>query len=462
MASTINSDNGVVSGSMGLKYSADATGNLVLQTAGNTVVTLDTGLNANFTGTVSAVGNVTGGNVRTAGLITATGNVQSGNILTTGLISSTGNVQSGNILTSGAVSAAGTVNALNTFGFENRIINGGMTIDQRNAGASVTPTSGQYLVDRFSALLTQASKYTAQQNAASVTPPVGFINYLGITSSSAYSVLAGDFFAIVHKIEGLNVADLAWGTASAKTVTLSFQVRSSLTGTFGGNLKNSAGNRSYPFTYSIPTANTWTAISVTIAGDTSGTWLTTNGIGIEVDFGLGVGSTYSGTAGSWSANNYVSATGATSVVGTNAATWYVTGVQLEVGSQATSFDFRDYGRELMLCQRYFQKSISQSVAVGTAVGDIRAFPNIDIPVSIAGQALSLYCWFKTTMRTIPTIAYYDGTGTVSKITGIASSTAQTTGVSLNDVQATDNGVQFRAYDIPYYGFGLYYTATAEL
>jgi hypothetical protein len=249
--------------------------------------------------------------------------------------------------------STGSVNSINTFGFKNRIINGGMTIDQRNAGASVTPTTGQYLVDRWSALLTQASKYTAQQNAGSVTLPAGYINYLGITSSSAYSVAAGDFFAIVQKIEGLNIADLAWGTANAKTVTLSFQVYSSLTGTFGGNLKNSAGNRSYPFTYSIPVANTWTSISVTIAGDTSGTWLTTNGIGIEVNIGLGVGTTYSGTAGAWSANNYVSATGAVSVVGTSGATFYITGVQLEVGSQATSFDFRSYGTELALCQRYF-------------------------------------------------------------------------------------------------------------
>jgi hypothetical protein len=314
-----------------------------------------------------------------------------------------------------SIVSTGTVNALNTFGFENRIINGGMTIDQRNVGASVTPTTGQYLVDRFSALLTQASKYTAQQNAASVTPPVGFINYLGITSSSAYSVLAGDFFAIVHKIEGLNIADLAWGTANAKTVTLSFQVYSSLTGTFGGNLKNSAGNRSYPFTYSIPTANTWTTISVTIAGDTSGTWLTTNGIGIEVDFGLGVGTTYSGTAGAWSANNYVSATGATSVVGTSGATFYITGVQFEVGSQATSFDFRDYGRELILCQRYFEKTYDISTALGTATTSGQTISS----GTVGGLSTSFIeggAVFKVTKRTTPTITAWDPSGNSGKCT----------------------------------------------
>jgi len=249
-----------------------------------------------------------------------------------------------------------TANAVTpSVNMKNRIINGNMVIDQRNAGASVTPTvSGTYTLDRWAAALTAASKFSVQQNAGSVTPPTGYINYLGVTSLSAYSIIASDVFALYQGIEGLNIADLAWGTANAKTVTLSFQVYSSLTGTFGGSLRNSAVNRSYPFTYSIPTANTWTSISVTIAGDTSGTWLTTNGVGIYVTLSLGMGSTYSGTAGAWAAGNFSSATGATSVVGTNGATFYITGVQLEVGSTATSFDYRPYGTELALCQRYFQ------------------------------------------------------------------------------------------------------------
>jgi hypothetical protein len=237
-------------------------------------------------------------------------------------------------------------------GFKNRIINGAMVIDQRNAGASITPTNLQYLVDRFYAGLTQASKYNVQQNAGSVTPPVGFINYLGITSSSAYSVLAADIFNITQVIEGFNIADFGWGTANAKTVTLSFQVYSSLTGTFGGAFTN--GSYSYPFTYSIPVASTWTTISVTVVGPTAGTWNKNNTAGVYISFGLGVGSTYSGTAGAWASGNYQSATGAVSVVGTSGATFYITGVQLEVGSTATSFDVRDYGRELILCQRYYQ------------------------------------------------------------------------------------------------------------
>jgi hypothetical protein len=244
------------------------------------------------------------------------------------------------------------------YNFKNRIINGAMTFDQRNAGTATANTINGYVTDRWQVIQTTTGKLIAQQNAGSVTPPVGFVNYLGTTSQSAFSVGSSDVFAINQYIEGYNIADLGWGTANAKTVTLSFQVYSSLTGTFGGALGNSGKSRSYPFTYSIPVANTWTSISVTIAGDTSGTWLTTTGAGIAVDFGLGVGSTFSGTAGSWSGNNYWSATGATSVVGTNGATFYITGVQLEVGSSATGFDYRPYGTELALCQRYYVNGLN--------------------------------------------------------------------------------------------------------
>jgi hypothetical protein len=241
----------------------------------------------------------------------------------------------------------------------NRIINGAMVIDQRNAGASVsTSTTGSqtYSLDRWGYVVSQASKFTIQQNAGSVTPPIGFTNYLGCTSTAATSVGSSDYFNINQVVEGFNVADLGWGTANAKTVTISFWVYSSLTGTFGGSLRNSAFNRSYPYTYTISSANTWEQKTVTIAGDTTGTWLTNNGHGIQIIFSLGMGSTYSGTAGVWASANYASATGATSVVGTNGATFYITGVQLEAGSVATPFEQRLYGTELALCQRYYYKN----------------------------------------------------------------------------------------------------------
>jgi hypothetical protein len=286
--------------------------------------------------------------------------------------------------------------AASPYVLKNRIINGDMRIDQRNAGASVTPTNGAYTLDRFYFLLSQASKLTCQQNAASVTPPAGFTNYLGVTSSSAYTVGASEFFVVAQAIEGFNIADLGWGTANAQTVTLSFWVRSSLTGTFGGAVENSSENRNYPFSYSIPVANTWTKISITIAGDTSGTWLTTNGVGMYVIFGLGVGASKSGTAGAWGTTAYYSATGATSVVGTNGATFYITGVQLEQNTSATPFERRLYNQELANCQRY-----------GIQLGTGEQTQQVLLP-SGQGQsttAINFAYSYAVPMRTQPTLSY---------------------------------------------------------
>ena len=304
-------------------------------------------------------------------------------------------------------SATQSINAQNTFGFKNRIINGGMVIDQRNAGASGTVTN-VFTVDRWKFYGSQSSKLTWGQNLNSITPPSGYTNYLGIQSSSAYTVTASDYFEFYQAIEGFNLTDLAWGTANAKSVTLSFLVYSSLTGTFGGSIQNNGQSRSYPFTYTISTANTWTSISVTITGETSGTWLTTNGAGLLLWLGFGVGSTFSGTAGSWSSGNYISATGATSVVGTSGATFYVTGVQLEVGTQATSFDFRDYGRELILCQRYYQKTYDYGIVAGTAGSSTPSANNgaLNYVVPATSTYNTLLYTFKTYMRAVPTTTVY--------------------------------------------------------
>ena len=244
------------------------------------------------------------------------------------------------------------------FGFKNRIINGAMMIDQRNAGASVTITTGtDYVVDRFFGQGSITSKFTAQQSS---TVPTGFKNSLLFTSSAATTPGASDYYYFAQPIEGLNVYDLAWGTASASTVTLSFWVRSSLTGTFSGAVLNSATNRSYAFTYTINAANTFEQKTVTIAGDTSGTWLTTNGTGILLRFALGAGSSFLQTANAWSTGNVVGATGTTQLISASGATFYITGVQLEKGSTATSFDYRPYGTELALCQRYLPGYIYSS------------------------------------------------------------------------------------------------------
>ena len=324
------------------------------------------------------------------------------------------------------------------FGFKNRIINGAMVIDQRNAGASVNiTTSVVYSVDRWGTYGSQTGKATIQQNAGSVTPPAGFINYVGVTSSSAYSVTSGDIFQIYQNIEGLNVADLGWGAASASTVTLSFWVRSSLTGTFAGSLYNSGGTRSYPFTYTISTANTWEQKSVTIAGDTTGTWLKTNGNGIGVNFTLGAGSTWNGTANSWNAGNYVSVTGAVSVVGTNGATFYITGVQLEKGSTATSFDYLDYGRSLIQCQRYYTR-----FNCGTAFGRILPFalgngttnlrPPVQLPVRMRAAASSVDYG--------GALVWYNGAAT-GVISAVSIDTANDTNVGLNCTTTGATGSQ---------------------
>ena len=314
--------------------------------------------------------------------------------------------------TSGGILGAGNASIM-----KNRIINGGMVIDQRNAGASVTPAataSNVYTLDRWAYFQSVASKFSIQQNAGSVTPPVGFSNYLGLTSQSAYSVGSSDYFGIQQTIEGFNTSDLNWGTANAKTVTLSFQVYSSLTGTFGGSIQNAAQNRSYPFTYTVSSANTWTTISVTVAGDASGTWVGSSNSGsIRINFGLGMGSTFNGTAGAWAGANYISATGATSVVGTNGATFYITGVQLEVGSSATGFEYVNYQTSLANCQRYYSKSYSQTVVAGTVLTG--GTGGVTIGGNVNNIYMGAYAKHPITLRASPTIIIYDNGGNSGKI-----------------------------------------------
>jgi hypothetical protein len=269
-------------------------------------------------------------------------------------------------------------------GMKNRIINGNMVISQRNNSTSVTPAASAYTLDRWEAGMSAASKFSVQR---STTAPAGFTNSLLATSTSAYTATTSQTFNLTQFIEGFNVADMGFGTASAQTFTLSFQVRSSLTGTFGGAFQNSDRTRSYPFTFTISAANTFETKTVTVAGDTSGTWLTDSGRGLNVIFSLGAGATLSGTSGAWATATYYSATGATSVVGTSGATFYITGVQLERGSNATSFEFIDYGRQLAQCQRYYQLA--------------EGFNGI-----AAGSGTVMYCTmqFKTEMRANPSVS----------------------------------------------------------
>ena len=281
---------------------------------------------------------------------------------------------------------------LNYNGFKNRLINGAMVIDQRNAGASITPTTDQtYGIDRISLRLNVASKYSAQQ---STDAPAGFYNSLKITSLSSYAVTATNFFGVAQYVEANNVLDLNWGTSDAQTVTLSFWVKSSLTGTFGGTVFGfSAGIPSYPFSFSISVANNWTKISTTITGPKSGTFYTGAAAGyLVVEWSLGTGSSLLGTANTWNYSTlYRSVTGETSVVGTNGATFYITGVQLETGSTATSFDYRPYSTELSLCQRYYWKNTGYLFSIHGS-GTVFSSTLCDI-----------YAKFPVSMRTAPTV-----------------------------------------------------------
>lgn len=340
------------------------------------------------------------------------------------------------------------------FGFKNRILNGQMVIDQRNAGASVTSSfiANVFCVDRWFGFSTSPAVFTMQQ---SIDAPSGFINSVVITVTTQDTSLAsGDFNSFRYIIEGLNVADFGWGTASAQPITLSFWVKSSLTGTFTVGFRNSAINRSYIATYTISAANTWEQKTITIAGDTSGTWLTTNGIGIRLDWSLGSGSDFQGTAGSWTATNDLTTAGAVSVVGTSGATFYITGVQLEKGSTATSFDYRPYGTELQLAQRYFQTSYS-----GSAVGTATSTNSLYLAAPGTGNYQGIQIGLPVSMRTAPTVVSYSTTGVSGKFRAAgADVTTTTTNTAINYIfiYASNSAITI-SQDI-----NTHYTASSEL
>lgn len=373
--------------------------------------------------------------------------------LTSPTITGTGAVAAASLTTTGNVTVGGDLIPSSSF-LRNRIINGDMRIDQRNAGASVTVTASTYSVDRWYCASSVASKYSFQQT--NVSNPVGFSKCLGITSLSAYSSGSTDNFNLNQPIEGFNVADLGWGAAGAQTVTLSFWVRSSLTGTFSGSLSNGSINRSYPFTFNIASANVWQYVTITIPGDTTGTWATDNTTGINLTFNLGCGSTLLGTAGAWSGANYKGVTGSVSLVGTNAATFYITGVQLEVGSNATPFERRLYGQELMLCQRYYEKSWDQTNAVGTLT-------NTGITYWYNGQtgaSALVTVPYKVVKRTAATITLYSGSTGASGVVRNNTSAVDVTGYTTFSADSGFAGGTNAVGALAFYGFQ--WTASAEL
>jgi hypothetical protein len=299
-----------------------------------------------------------------------------------------------------------------------------MAISQRNGTSTITPANGDYGVDRWTFGIAQSSKLTSAQTT---TAPAGFDFSTLITSSSSYTPLTNDLFRFTQLIEGFNFADLGFGTANAKTFSLSFWVRSSLTGTFGGSLQNNNNDRSYPFTYTINAANTFEYKTVTVAGDTTGTWVgATNGIGLYVNFSMGAGSGRLGTAGSWQAAGYYGATGQVNLVATSGATWYVTGVQLEVGSTATSFDYRPYTTELQLCQRYFYV-VGGVLSIAASSSDVR-MPSV----------------FPVQMRATPTVTANTGTNIFNRFS-VAPLTQSASNATILDASNTSAVFRFQNF-----------------
>ena len=269
------------------------------------------------------------------------------------------NLTSGTVAEARLPSTALNSNVSIPSAFKNRIINGDMRVDQRNVTSTINGTGVTYNVDRWLGRgVGSAGVFTLVQDSEA---PTYFKNSLKATVTTADSSIAsGSSYRVQQFIEGYTVDDLAWGTANAKAMKLSFWVRSSVTGTFGGTIANGDFNRFNPFSYTISSANTWEKKTINIAGDTSGNWNTGTSIGIRLNFSLGAGSSMIGTTGTWTTSTFEGATGQTNLIATNSSTWYLTGVQFEEGSTATDFEFLPHDVNLDRCYRYYFKFIAQS------------------------------------------------------------------------------------------------------
>ena len=291
----------------------------------------------------------------------------------------------------GGSADAGTVTG------ENVIINGGMTVAQRSTSASAS--DGSYVsLDRFLTSVSGGGAYTLSQET-DVPSGQGFKNSMKVTVDTAdTSIATTDYYVVQYRIEGQNISHFMLGTSDAIKVTLSFWVKSSLTGNFGGSLENNAVNRSYPFQYNISTANTWEKITKTFQLDTSGTWLTTNGTGLKIMLDFGSGTTYQGTADAWASANYHTASSSVQLIGTGSATWYMTGLKLEAGTTATDFEHEGYAETLAKCKRYYQ-SIDYWHDYGStsSAGNVFYYTNFSFPVPMrASPSMTASAWNSNT------------------------------------------------------------------
>lgn len=394
-----------------------------------------------FVGTTANVAGTTDSSSSTTGAITTAGGVGIAKALNVGTT----------LAVAGNSTFTGSVNAPNTFGFKNRIINGAMVIDQRNAGASVTlsSASSSYGLDRFLTVNATDGTITYQQV---VDAPSGFYNSTKLTVTTAdASLSAAQTFRYIQRIEANNLADFNLGTASANTFTVSFWVKSSLTGTFAFAVNNyNVSDQSYVTSYTINSANTWEQKFITITAPTTGTFNTGTNVGLEVVWGLGVGTNFNtATQNQWVAANVYSFLGATSVVGTLNATWNITGVQLEKGSQATSFDFRSIGTELVLCRRYFQLL---QAGIGTN-NTTTSIARLTWPMVVSLRA-------SPTIAAVGTPTFFDGSSTITH-TSVGANYSTATSCQVDD-NVTSASATTGKCNVQANSASAYFTATSEL
>jgi hypothetical protein len=308
----------------------------------------------------------------------------------------------------------------------NLVINSDMRIAQRGTSKSITQNVPSYLLDRFYVDSTTPATLTYAQSSDA---PGDFVNSLGITVNTSGTTAAGQYAWVRQSIEGYNFAHLNFGTANAKTFTLSFWVKSSVTGILGGWFGAALNNRFQSFTYTILSANTWEYKTVTISGDTAGTWNNTNGVGLQVSWSLSCGTTFRGATGSWSSSIFLGANGQTNITETAGATFNITGVQLEAGDTATPFEHRSYGQELALCHRYYWLTDD-----GPAASALKYTANTG-----AGQFNSAIS-APTTMRAVPTITIggtviYTNAGGLTAGASVSSITTRVTPVGTGTYRA---------------------------
>jgi hypothetical protein len=393
--------------------------NAVQESVGSQSITGDklglTAINAN---------NIVGGSITGAKLAanTVSGDVigqnaiSSNNIVSVSGSTITANTVANSAFQTGSVENYMTAQGLD-FGMRNRIINGTMIVDQRanTVGANtVISSNAPYTVDRWRA---QISQHNGTMNVRQdSTSTAGFTKSLrAIVTAANTSLPVTSVTRVWTNIEGLNVADLGFGTANAKPVTLSFFVRSSNTGTFSGALTNYDENRSYPFEYTINTVDTFEKKTITIPGDTSGNWSSNTEGSFALNFSLGTGTTNLGTANAWTGSWKVGTTGSFSLAGVLNATWYLTGVQLEEGSVPTSFEYRQFGTELALCQRYYYKFINNNGTgtawAGQATTSLSTTRSIGIPIILPVPARTTPSFASSNLRLVP--AAFNTTFTVT-------------------------------------------------